>query len=205
MDATNRIEQFKKMVEADPENELGHFSLGSAYLEAGELDGAVLSLTRALELNPKLSKVYQLLGDAYDKSGNRSEAVEMLHRGVKVADGQGDRMPLDAMVATLRAWGEPIPTLQQAKVADNVAGTNDGGSFRCARCGSPKQQLPKPPFKGALGENVLANTCDACWREWIHMGTKVINELGLALSTQEGQQAYDQYMVEFLQLEPVSP
>lgn len=34
------------------------------------------------------------------------------------------------------------------------------------------------------------------------MGTKVINELGLQLATKAGQDAYDQYMLEFLQLEP---
>ncbi len=33
------------------------------------------------------------------------------------------------------------------------------------------------------------------------MGTKVINELGLVLSTPAGAQSYDQYMLEFLQLE----
>jgi hypothetical protein len=33
------------------------------------------------------------------------------------------------------------------------------------------------------------------------MGTKVINELGLVLSSKAGQEAYDQYMKEFLQLE----
>ena len=63
--------------------------------------------------------------------------------------------------------------------------------------------MPKPPFKGPLGERILANTCSGCWGEWIPMGTKVINELGLVLSTPAGQEAYDQYMVEFLQLEGV--
>ena len=33
------------------------------------------------------------------------------------------------------------------------------------------------------------------------MGTKVINELGLVLREPECQTTYDQYMVEFLQLE----
>ena len=33
------------------------------------------------------------------------------------------------------------------------------------------------------------------------MGTKVINELALVLSRPEGQRAYDQYMLEFLQIE----
>jgi Fe-S cluster biosynthesis and repair protein YggX len=52
-----------------------------------------------------------------------------------------------------------------------------------------------------LGEKIYANVCQACWREWIAMGTKVINELGLVLSTKAGQDTYDQYMMEFLQLE----
>ena len=73
--------------------------------------------------------------------------------------------------------------------------------FQCARCGQPHGQLEKAPFKGALGEKVGTHTCQSCWREWIGMGTKVINELGLALSSQAGQDAYDQYLVEFLQLE----
>ena len=34
-DTASRIEQFKKMAEADPTNELGHFSLGRAYLPIG--------------------------------------------------------------------------------------------------------------------------------------------------------------------------
>jgi Fe-S cluster biosynthesis and repair protein YggX len=33
------------------------------------------------------------------------------------------------------------------------------------------------------------------------MGTKVINELGLVMSNPESQATYDQYMIEFLQLE----
>jgi hypothetical protein len=33
------------------------------------------------------------------------------------------------------------------------------------------------------------------------MGTKVINELGLVLSSPEANATYDQYMIEFLQLE----
>jgi tetratricopeptide (TPR) repeat protein len=48
-----RIEQFKKMAEADPTNELGHFSLGKAYLDAQMPGPAIASFGRVLELNPK--------------------------------------------------------------------------------------------------------------------------------------------------------
>ena len=61
--------------------------------------------------------------------------------------------------------------------------------------------MQKQPFKGDLGAEIWNKVCESCWREWIGVGTKVINELSLVLSSQAGQDTYDQYMVEFLQLE----
>ncbi len=198
-----RIEQFKQMAEADPENELGHFSLGKAYLEAERFSEAVTPLARVVELNPRLSKAYQLLGEAYDRAGQRDKAIAIVTRGVTVADDQGDRMPRDAMAGMLRHWGELVPAFQEA-VPD---GTMDRGtapattSFQCTRCRRPDGRLDKPPFKGPLGEKVLQSVCSSCWREWVTMGTKVINELGLELSSPAAQQVYDQYMTEFLQID----
>ena len=158
-----RITRFKQMVEADPDDELGHFSLGTAYLKADRLEEAAASLARVLELNPRMSKAYQLLGEAYEKDGRRDKAVDVPHR------------------------------------APDVIGASTPG-FQCSRCRRPQGRLPKPPFKGPLGEKVYANVCNLCWREWISTGTMVINELGLNLSEQEGQDLYDQHMVEFLEL-----
>jgi Fe-S cluster biosynthesis and repair protein YggX len=202
MDHERRIQQFKQMAEADPNNELGHFSLGKAYLEAGLPKDAVGPLTRALQLNPSLSRAYQVLGQAQDAAGDRKAAVETFTRGVTVADEQGDRMPRDAMADLLRSWGESVPAFKAAAGPQAVteSGTSAAG-FQCSRCGRPDDQLPKPPFKGPLGQKIYENVCRNCWREWVPMGTKVINELGLVLSTSIGQQSYDQYMVEFLQLE----
>lgn len=203
-DLETRIRQFTQMAEADPENELGHFSLGKAYLEADRADEAVDPLRRALALNPALSKAYQLLGEALERSGRRDEAVQMVTRGVTVADEQGDRMPLTAMIKLLEDWGAKVPPLKSGASAKPAAGTATGaGGFQCGRCGKPSGRLPKPPFKGPLGQKIHDHVCDSCWREWIMMGTKVINELGLVLSTPHGQQTYDQYMIEFLQLEEV--
>ncbi len=79
--------------------------------------------------------------------------------------------------------------------------TNEGTGFSCSRCGRPNQQLEKTPFRGPLGEKVWNHICSVCWQEWIGMGTRVINELGLVLGSPAGQEVYDQHMVEFLQLE----
>jgi len=198
-----RIQQFRKMAQDDPDNELGHFSLGKAYLEAGRYKEAIGPLNRVLELNAKLSKVYQLLGEAYDKDGQRDKAIEVMTRGVAVADEQGDRMPRDAMAETLRQCGAPVPAFKRAAAVESTGGPagQSSAGFTCSRCGRPGGQLERPPFKGPLGQKVFESVCTSCWREWIPMGTKVINELGLTLASQAGQDAYDQYMIEFLQLE----
>lgn len=201
MSDETRIEQFKQMTQADPDNELGHFSLGKACLEAERFDEAVTSLARAIEINPKMSKAFQLLGTAHDKAGQRDKAIEVMTRGVTVADLQGDVMPRDAMVDALKAWDAAVPALAGGAAPAAAAGSGGDAGFSCARCGQPRGQLDKPPFKGPLGAKIHAHTCNACWREWISMGTKVINELGLVLASESGQATYDQYMVEFLQLD----
>src|SRR5436305_14581535 len=97
-DINSRIEQFRKMAEADPDNELGHFSLGRAYFDAEMLPEAVASFQRVVGINPKLSKVYQLLGGALLKLGQRDQAIERLTAGVKMADERGDLMPKNEMI-----------------------------------------------------------------------------------------------------------
>lgn len=198
-----RIEQFKQMSEADPENELGHFSLGKAYLEAERFSEAITPLARAVELNPRFSKAYQLLGEAYVRAGQRDKAIEIVTRGVTVAVKQGDHMPRDAMAGMLRHWGEPVPAFNE-KAPDGMTERGAGGAtsgFQCSRCRRPDGQMDKPPFKGSLGERIRENVCSSCWRDWITTGTKVINELGLELRSPDAQQIYDQYMAEFLQID----
>ncbi|RME37997.1 MAG: hypothetical protein D6788_08315, partial [Planctomycetota bacterium] len=112
MNDETKIQQFKQMAEADPENELGHFSLGKAYLDAGRPEEAVGPLTRATELNPRLSKAYQLLGTALLAAGDRQRAIEVMTRGVTVADEQGDRVPRDAMIERLQELGAAVPALK---------------------------------------------------------------------------------------------
>lgn len=199
-----RIRQFEKMAADDPNNELGHFSLGKAYLEAGRFIEASASLKRALDLNPTLSKAYELLGVALDRAGQRELAIEAVTRGVTVSDERGDRKPRDAMIEMLKGWGAPLPVLKSSHSsvsASGVADTAGGFGFSCSRCGRTSGKMERPPFKGPLGRKIHDRVCQSCWREWIPMGTKVINELGLQLANRAHEATYDQYMCEFLQLD----
>ena len=85
-ETNTRIEQFKKMAEADPENVLGHFSLGRAYLDSGMNAEAVGAFERALQLDAKLSKAYQLLADALQPCPNLAEPRASILKVLKQLD-----------------------------------------------------------------------------------------------------------------------
>ncbi len=196
-DINARIEQFRKMAEADPDNELGHFSLGRAFLDAGQFPEAVTSFERVVQLNPKLSKVYQLLATALLKQDKRDAAIERLTAGVKMADERGDLMPKSDMIKMLKDLGAAVPELKSAATAERAP---TEGEVLCSRCGKVKPKMANAPFSHATGKKIQDNVCADCWREWIGMGTKVINELRLPLNDPRAQSEFDRHMYEFLNL-----
>ncbi|HOA73198.1 MAG TPA: Fe(2+)-trafficking protein [Phycisphaerae bacterium] len=205
-----RIQQFKKMTEADPDNELGHFSLGKIYLEVGEYSQAVDSLRRAVELAPTNSRAYYLLALAQKGAGQRDAAIETLRKGYDVANERGDLMPRKDMVALMKTLGveppaEEAPAASTSAAAASAASTPAAGeagqTITCRRCGQTKPKMAERPFKGPLGERVWAEVCQTCWQEWIPMGTKVINEFRLNFADPRSAEVYDQYMKEFLNLD----
>jgi tetratricopeptide (TPR) repeat protein len=193
-----RIAQFRKMAHDDPENELGHFRLGQLLMEAGQFEEALASFRRTLELSPQFSKVFQLLGSCLISLGRRDEAIKVLQEGFEVADQRGDNIPREEMVKLLVQLGQPAPTPKKA-----AAPTGDG--FRCQRPGCPSgpyaRKLAKPPMSDELGQQIFENVCADCWDYWLrNLSIKVINEMRLDLSTEKGQEVYDQIMKETLGL-----
>ena len=192
-----RIEQFRKMASDDPNNPMGHFSLGRELLTAEEPAEAIAPLKRVLELDPNISKVYQLLATAQIKLNKAGEAAETLQQGVKIAHERGDMMPKNEMIKMLQELGASVPELQ-SKTPTQAVGE---GQVVCSRCGQVKPKMAHPPFSNAQGKQIQEKVCADCWREWIGMGTKVINELRLPLADPQAQKVFDQHMKEFLNLE----
>jgi Fe-S cluster biosynthesis and repair protein YggX len=198
-----RISQFRKMATDDPENELPHFRLGQLLMENLQFDEAIQSFRRTLELSPQFSKVYQLLGTCLIKLNRRPDAVKVLQEGFAVADERGDNTPRDEMSKLLVQLGEQAPVSQRGKSA---AGAGPAGGFRCRRpgcqSGSYARQLPKPPINDEIGKKIYDNVCADCWDYWLRdLSIKVINEMRLDLSSERGQEAYDQVMRETLGLD----
>lgn len=196
-DTNARIEQFKKMAEADPTNELGHFSLGRAYADAGLHKDAVTSFERAIEINPNIAKAYQLMASSLLADGLRDPAIARLTQGVKIADSRGEMLPRNEMIKMLKDLGAAVPETKQAAEANVAVGS---GQVLCKRCGQVGPKLSEPPFNSDFGRAIFENTCSKCWREAIGMGTKVINELRLPMSDPQAQKVWDQHIREFLNL-----
>ncbi len=78
-----RIAQFRKMANDDPENELGHFRLGQLLMEAEQYPDAVASFRRTLELSPEFSKVFQLLATCLLKMNERRRGHQGPARGLR--------------------------------------------------------------------------------------------------------------------------
>lgn len=197
MNVQQRIEQFQKMTQADPSNELGHFSLGKAYLDAERYEDAAQALRRAIELNGNHSAAFALLGTAERRRGRNDEALAVLREGYRVAQARGDMMPAREMAGMLTELGEPPPVSAPTPARESASADGPAG-FRCSRCGSPKNAMPDPPMRGPLGAKIHASVCGPCWREWIGMGTKVINELRLDMTDPRAQQVYNDHLREFL-------
>jgi tetratricopeptide (TPR) repeat protein len=197
-----KIAQFRKMATDDPENELGHYRLGQLLLEDGRYEDAAKSFRRTLELSPQFSKVFQLLGTCLIKLGRNPEAIAVLRDGFEVADQRGDNIPRDEMSKLLVQLGVPAPVPQKVNPATGAKG---GTGFRCQRpgcqAGSMARQLPKPPMSDELGQKIYAQVCADCWNYWLRdLSIKVINEMRLDLSTEQGCEMYDQVMRETLGL-----
>lgn len=199
----DRIAQFRKMANDDPENELGHFRLGQLLMEAGQVEEAIQSFRRTLEISPHFSKVFQLLASSLIQLNQKDEAVRVLQQGFTIADERGDNMPRDEMARMLGQLGAPVPASKKASLTPSPAGLGD---FRCHRPGCPfgarARRLPDPPMNDDLGRRVQAEICADCWNDWLrNFSVKVINELRLDLSDERGQAEYDRYMREFFGFE----
>jgi len=196
MESDARIAQWEKMTQADPANEMGWFSLGNAYRDAERPGDADKALAKALELNPRSSRAYQLRGQVLIQLNRNEEAGEVLTKGYVVAAEQGDVMPQRAMASLLQKLGKPLPEVKSAQPVEPVV--TDANTIVDRKTGKPGTRLPDPPMRGPIGKFIFDHYSRETWREWIGMGTKVINELRLDFSNEQHQKTYEDQMIEWL-------
>ena len=192
-----RIAQWEQMAHQAPDD-MAFLSLGSAYQEAGRLRDADGALERAIELNPGMSRAYQIRGQVLIDLGDKDQAAAVLSEGYKVAAARGDVMPQKAIGSLLAQLGESLPEAQEAPT-DRPQVDVQGETIIDRRTGESQPRLPDPPMRGPTGKFIYDHFGAITWAQWIGQGTKVINELRLDFSNEQNQETYDQYMYEWLQ------
>ena len=101
VDPKEKIVRFKKVIELDPRDVLGYYSLGDVYLEMGMYPEAAEIFSKGLGMDPAHSSSYYGLGQAYQALGEKEKARETFQKGIRVADERGDVMTLKKMQARL--------------------------------------------------------------------------------------------------------
>lgn len=196
----DRIAQWEQMAREAPDD-MAYFSLGSAYREAQRHEDAQGAFAKAIEMNPGMSRAYQLRGQSLMQLGREDEAAAVLLEGYKTAAERGDVMPQKAMAALLtEKLGKELPEV--ASYEEKKAEVEDENTILDKRTGEPQPRLPDPPMRGKTGRYIYDHFGQATWNEWIRTGTKVINELRLDFSNPQHQDTYEQYMLEWLQVTP---
>jgi len=192
----DRIAQWEQMCREAPDD-MAFCSLGNVYKEAERFDDAADAYAKALEHNPKMSRAYHTRGQVLMQLDRNDEATTVLSAGYKVASELGDVMPKKSIAALLQKLGQPLPEVEDF-AAKKAAVEQSGEQVLDKRTGQPQAKLPDPPMRGPVGAYIYANFGQDTWREWIGMGTKVINELRLDFSNPAHQDTYEQHMLEWL-------
>jgi predicted Zn-dependent protease len=86
---TNRIEVFKQMLEAEPENTMVMFGLAKEYEKLGQNDEVIALLEKYLSQADDEGNAYGMLAKAYEQNGERGKARATYEKGVAVSVAHG--------------------------------------------------------------------------------------------------------------------
>jgi len=85
----NRIEVFRQMLDAEPENTMVMFGLAKEYEKLDQHDEVIDLLEDYLAKADDEGNAYGVLANAYLRSGNREKAIETYKRGIEVSMAHG--------------------------------------------------------------------------------------------------------------------
>lgn len=86
---TNRIEVFRQMLDADPDNTMVMFGLAKEYEKLGQHQDVIDLLENYLAKADDEGNAYGVLALAYNQIGNREKAIETYKKGIDVSMAHG--------------------------------------------------------------------------------------------------------------------
>ncbi len=88
--SSQRIENLKQILAADPDDTFARYALGLEYISSGEVNTAIEIFEEVKTLDPSYTAVYYQLGKAYELNGDEQSARKIYEKGVYVAASQND-------------------------------------------------------------------------------------------------------------------
>lgn len=85
----SRIDVFKEMLKAQPEEVMIWYGLGNEYFKEEKWNEAAEALSNVVKFNPDYTAAYQMLGTALLNSGQTDEAISIWQKGIETADRTG--------------------------------------------------------------------------------------------------------------------
>ncbi|MGB7070862.1 MAG: hypothetical protein WBD22_15325 [Pyrinomonadaceae bacterium] len=85
----NRIEVFKQMLTADPNDTIVMFGLAKEYEKLDQHDEIIAILETYLAKADDEGNAYGILAKAYERSGDREKAIETYEKGIEVSMAHG--------------------------------------------------------------------------------------------------------------------
>jgi tetratricopeptide (TPR) repeat protein len=84
------IEEYRTILEEDPNNLAAVIALGNAYFDSGQWNEAIRLYERALAINPRSADVHTDMGTAYRNMGRSDRALAEYRRALELEPGQMD-------------------------------------------------------------------------------------------------------------------
>ena len=95
-------DNFEAMLASGKDSALLRFSLGNAYLMAGDAERALPHLQAAIAQDPHYSAAWKLLGKALAQSGDLAAAAATYRAGIVAASEKGDKQAAKEMSVFLK-------------------------------------------------------------------------------------------------------
>ena len=98
----SRLEQFRQIVDMDPDDSFSRFGYASALFDAGRYPEAVHEFREAIRLKPDYSAAFRDLGKTLERTGAPTEAGQVYREGIPIAERNGDLQTLKEMQVFLK-------------------------------------------------------------------------------------------------------
>ena len=88
--ANPKIEQFKKVLKMDPQDDTMWFGLGKAYMGDENWEEAISALDQCIAVKPSYSAAYYALAQALQRQGDLDRCLSVCTKGIEVATENKD-------------------------------------------------------------------------------------------------------------------